>query len=959
MRTSARGASRSRLPAGPVARAVGRQVVGLLVASLAAVLPPATSPAAAATSWGWYRADLHVHSALSADALPDLGIVSRNAKAAGYQAVFVTDHGLGSSFEINHLTANHMVLEDDLTRWATSRAGSTSSSTNTFASSPVHSGTKSLHLAATSGTAGETAVWTKRGPNLRNGDAMVRFSIYPVRLDAGSGLYVSAALGGDRTVASPVGYTTTAGVVTPGLSKVFSWYFGAPPPSSFYGSAQLVTRSLAGSCDKAFQTGTWITCTIDLNAALGALSAADQPLPDDAWQDLKMAAVGAGGTADAYFDSYSVDASAPRDPGEEFVHRDTFLGQTGTGTWDVPGSFRLFPSIELGIAEHSQRFDFGISDPAQFVQWWNGVDGIVPTQQTGYPAQLNHPDVPGGVTRQEAVDNDAYGADLVEVRQVPMIATWDDLLVKGVQVIGTWGTDNHSASWGSGSQATFISAPALEFDALQRSLFEGRLFLGNVGAAWRLGFNLAAGSSAPYPARYPVYVAGGAMSATVHLAIGPSIPSGATVAWIVNGATVASEAAGTSYERTRTVSLSGTTYVRAELRSSSGSPLGMSEPIFFVPLSGLPSGMSAHLDAVTTASGHDYTKLVTKGITVASWDATAQALDLGLTDPSGALVELEAATAGRTPSGVSVAGVTVAPSASRADFDAATGSTWFHDASAGILHVKAVQGSGTTPVVLRFGGTPPPSDTTPPSVPTGLAATPVSASRIDLAWTASSDPDSAVAGYGVYRDGTLVATVATAAYRDTGLAASSTHSYAVDAVDPAGNRSARSPAVGATTLAGGGGTTTTTFSPVADAYVQAAYPTTNYGTRSALRVDGSPVVRSYLRFSLAGLSGTVTKATLRVYANSAQSSGYDAWGVVDTSWGEATITYATAPPLAAAKTGSSGPVSAGSWTSVDVTALVAGAGALSLGLTTSSSTALSLASRESADGPQLIVETTP
>jgi hypothetical protein len=66
--------------------------------------------------------------------------------------------------------------------------------------------------------------------------------------------------------------------------------------------------------------------------------------------------------------------------------------------------------------------------------------------------------------------------------------------------------------------------------------------------------------------------------------------------------------------------------------------------------------------------------------------------------------------------------------------------------------------------------------------------------------------------------------------------------------------------------------------PVADAYVSAAAPTANYGTLSALRVDGSPIVRSYLRFTVSGLSGTVSKETLRIYANSAQSPGSDARG---------------------------------------------------------------------------------
>lgn len=151
-----------------------------------------------------------------------------------------------------------------------------------------------------------------------------------------------------------------------------------------------------------------------------------------------------------------------------------------------------------------------------------------------------------------------------------------------------------------------------------------------------------------------------------------------------------------------------------------------------------------------------------------------------------------------------------------------------------------------------------------------------------------------------------------------------------------------------------------TFVPVADSYVTSASPTANYGTRTAIRVDASPVLRSYLRFNVQGLSGTVTRATLRVYANSSQRPGYDVRAVADNSWAEASITYANAPPFDSAIAGSSGAATAGSWTEVDVTALVQGDGLVSFALTTSGSTALSLGSRESGStAPELVIETAP
>lgn len=143
---------------------------------------------------------------------------------------------------------------------------------------------------------------------------------------------------------------------------------------------------------------------------------------------------------------------------------------------------------------------------------------------------------------------------------------------------------------------------------------------------------------------------------------------------------------------------------------------------------------------------------------------------------------------------------------------------------------------------------------------------------------------------------------------------------------------------------------------MADSYVDSSSPTATHGTATTLRVDASPTVDSYLRFNVAGLSGNVTSATLRIYANSAQSTGYDVYGVADTTWSESALNWSNAPAFGS-KIGSSGAVSSGTWTSVNVTAYITGNGTYSLGLSTTNSTALSLASRESTNPPQLIIAT--
>ena len=95
-------------------------------------------------------------------------------------------------------------------------------------------------------------------------------------------------------------------------------------------------------------------------------------------------------------------------------------------------------------------------------------------------------------------------------------------------------------------------------------------------------------------------------------------------------------------------------------------------------------------------------------------------------------------------------------------------------------------------------------DTTPPSVPTGLNATAMSSSQISLSWTASTD-NVGVTGYKVFRGGVQVGTSASTSFLDSGLAASTTFTYAVAAFDAAGNTSAQSAGASATTQAASSG----------------------------------------------------------------------------------------------------------------------------------------------------------
>jgi hypothetical protein len=94
-----------------------------------------------------------------------------------------------------------------------------------------------------------------------------------------------------------------------------------------------------------------------------------------------------------------------------------------------------------------------------------------------------------------------------------------------------------------------------------------------------------------------------------------------------------------------------------------------------------------------------------------------------------------------------------------------------------------IETSGTAPVV--------------PAPPTGLTATAVSASQINLSWTAST---TAAVTYNVFQAGSMIANVSGTTYSNTGLTASTIYSYTVEATDSVGVSTADGP-VSATTLA--------------------------------------------------------------------------------------------------------------------------------------------------------------
>jgi hypothetical protein len=822
-----------------------------LVVMVGVLMLGGAGSASGASGPTWWKVDTHQHSAFSGDARADLGIDAANDKSQNYNAVFLTDHDRLSSFSIQGANGNYLDYRDALTgRWLAKTLGSTSASTNAVVTSPVHSGSNSLHLAVTSGSTsnGRTLVYAKRGANLRSGAVTLDFWVYPVRIDSGSGADVSVSLGGDATAGTRAyGYTTADGTPHPGKSTVLVWQLGAARAASSTATTHVITSSLP------YTLGSWNHYVINVTSGavswtpsggattsvstngLNSLSTADQPVDYAALGEVKMEASAVNASADAYFDDYVLNVATPHCPAADFVYRNSlidsgrFNGQNASGQ-----SFVLFPAREMGQNRHTQQFNFDITSPSQFYDVYSdsvsndgqlcastntssapwkfayyGSDNIPAVQASGYPTQGNHPGVTDTTT--DVINTQAHGADAVEVRTGDdYSSTWDAILQQNHQVIGTYGSDAHEGV-GAGAPADFIDAPSLTLDSLMHSLFEGRLYMAPSNFGGRIVFNLDPSSASPYPARYPVYVPAGQSSASVHLAITGGLASGQTIRWIYNSGsgdqTITDTPSGASYSTTKSIPLSGSfTFVRAEVRDAAGKLVANTEPIFFEDISGLPAGGSYHIDSVAAASGCACTVAMSKAITASIWNASSNTLSLTLANKAESTSNL-LLTSASAPQTVTIDGSNIAQSSSLGAFQSATGSAWYYDASADLLYLQDVQPSGTSSVAIGFSGSGGSTDS-PPSVATGLTATAASANEIDLGWNASTDSDSTgVAGYHVFRDGALVATVTSGtSYKDPALSPSTRYSYTVSAFDTANNESAQSSAAVATTPAGGGST---------------------------------------------------------------------------------------------------------------------------------------------------------
>lgn len=163
------------------------------------------------------------------------------------------------------------------------------------------------------------------------------------------------------------------------------------------------------------------------------------------------------------------------------------------------------------------------------------------------------------------------------------------------------------------------------------------------------------------------------------------------------------------------------------------------------------------------------------------------------------------------------------------------------------------------------------ADTTPPSPPSSISATPFSSTRVDLKWSGASD-NIGVVGYKIFRNGTYYMGIISSSYADNNVSPDTAYVYYVKAVDAAGNespssviRDAHTPPIATAT------STTPTITPISTETLQSTMVTVTRGTsycnaligKTKMTFSATPSSGAYFKLTKSG--GTATVTPLGVY----------------------------------------------------------------------------------------------
>src|SRR5262249_26783844 len=152
-------------------------------------------------------------------------------------------------------------------------------------------------------------------------------------------------------------------------------------------------------------------------------------------------------------------------------------------------------------------------------------------------------------------------------------------------------------------------------------------------------------------------------------------------------------------------------------------------------------------------------------------------------------------------------------------------------------------------------------------------------------------------------------------------------------------------------------TQTLTFAPVADTWVDASAPSSNLNNDVALKVDGSPIAISYLRFTVTGVNGRpVQQARLRLGVSGISVFGGSIHKISNNTWTPTTVNSNSRPAVDGPTIASLGSVSAGSTVEFVLDGAITGDGTYNLAIDSTNADAVSYNSKEATSGqkPSLV-----
>ena len=149
--------------------------------------------------------------------------------------------------------------------------------------------------------------------------------------------------------------------------------------------------------------------------------------------------------------------------------------------------------------------------------------------------------------------------------------------------------------------------------------------------------------------------------------------------------------------------------------------------------------------------------------------------------------------------------------------------------------------------------------------------------------------------------------------------------------------------------------TFSTVTPTADAYVNSASATKNYGLDVQLRVrESSTENDAYLSFDVSGVTGPIRSAKLRLFVVDASPSSGNVHTVAGT-FTETGITWNNRPAPSASPIASVGATTAGQWKDIDLGSTITGNGTYRFAVVGTHSNSAYYSSRQGANPPQLVI----